>query len=66
MTIISSEQFEAYKEKSEILLKQICQYEDESEAPTEIINEYKQVSSAIIEPKLSIRTLMLPKMPVFS
>jgi antitoxin component HigA of HigAB toxin-antitoxin module len=49
MTIISSKQFEAYKEKSEFLLKQICQYEDESEAPAEVINEYKQVSGAIIE-----------------
>jgi plasmid maintenance system antidote protein VapI len=49
MTIVSLKQFEAYKEKSELLLKQICQYEDESDVPAEIINEYKQVSYAIIE-----------------
>jgi antitoxin component HigA of HigAB toxin-antitoxin module len=30
-------------------LKQICQYEDESQVPSEIINEYKLISSAIIE-----------------
>jgi antitoxin component HigA of HigAB toxin-antitoxin module len=49
MTIASLKQFEDYKAKSELLLKQICQYEDENEIPTEIVNEYKQVSCAIIE-----------------
>jgi HTH-type transcriptional regulator/antitoxin HigA len=49
MIINSPKQFTIYKEKSEFLLKQICQYEDESEVPSNIINEYKQISDAIIE-----------------
>ena len=49
MTISSSNQFANYRKKSEFLLKQICQYEDESKVPNEVINEYKQISNAIIE-----------------
>jgi len=49
MIINSPKQFTTYKEKSERLLKQICQYENERDIPSEIINEYKQVSGAIIE-----------------
>lgn len=49
MTINNPKQFAIYKEKSELLLKQICQYEDESKIPDEIINEYEQISDAIIE-----------------
>ena len=49
MTINNSKQFAIHKEKSELLLNQICQYEDESEIPYEIVNEYKQISDAIIE-----------------
>ena len=49
MSINSPAQFVIYKEKSELLLKQICQYEDEKDVPNEIINEYKHISDAIIE-----------------
>jgi len=49
MIINSTAQFANYREKSEILLNQICQYEDESDVPNEIISEYKKVSNAIIE-----------------
>ena len=49
MSINSPTQFVVYKEKSELLLKQICQYEDEKDIPNEIINEYKRISNAIIE-----------------
>jgi HTH-type transcriptional regulator/antitoxin HigA len=47
MIIVSPKQFEVYKEKLEFLLKQICRYEND--VPAEIINEYKQVSDAIIK-----------------
>lgn len=49
MIISNSKQFAVYKEKSELLLKEICQYEDESNVPSEIIEEYKQISDAIME-----------------
>jgi HTH-type transcriptional regulator/antitoxin HigA len=49
MIIKDAKQFAIYKEQSELLLKQICQYEDESKIPSHIINEYKQVSDAIFE-----------------
>ena len=49
MTINSYAQFVIYKEKSELLLKQICQYEDERDIPNEVIDEYKHVSNDIIE-----------------
>ena len=49
MTINSPAQFAIYNEKSELLLKKICQYEDERDVPTEVINEYKDISNAIIE-----------------
>jgi antitoxin component HigA of HigAB toxin-antitoxin module len=49
MIINNQKQFEIYKKKSEFLLKQICQYENEHEIPNDIINEYKQISDAIIE-----------------
>jgi len=49
MIIKNSKQFAIYKEKSEFLLKQICQYEDEINIPSNIINEYKRISDAIIE-----------------
>jgi len=49
MIINNPKQFAIYREKSELLLKQICQYEDESKIPNEIINDYRQISDAIIE-----------------
>jgi len=49
MTINSPAQFAIYNEKSELLLKKICQYEDERDVPNEVINEYKDISNAIIE-----------------
>jgi len=49
MLINSIKQFEIYKEKSEYLLKQICLYENESEIPSNILEEYRQTSDAIIE-----------------
>ena len=49
MTINSPAQFVIYNEKSELLLKEICQYEDEKNVPNEVMNEYKHISDAIIE-----------------
>ena len=49
MTINTPAQFAIYNEKSELLLKKICQYEDERDVPNEVINEYKEISNAIIE-----------------
>lgn len=49
MTITNQKQFEVHKEKSEHLLKQICKYENECDIPNDIINEYRQISDAIIE-----------------
>ena len=49
MIISNTKQFAACKEKSEGLLKQICRYEDERSVPHEVMNEYMQVSDAIIE-----------------
>jgi len=49
MTIMNRAQFLIFQEKSEFLLKQICQYEDEGDIPREIISEYQLVSKAIIE-----------------
>jgi len=49
MVINNPKQFEIYQEKSEYLLKQICQYENEEEVPENIINDYKNISNAIIE-----------------
>ena len=49
MNINSPAQFAIYNEKSELLLKKICQYEDERDVPNEVINEYKEISNAIIE-----------------
>jgi len=49
MIINSQEQFAIHKKKSELLLKQICQYENECEIPNDVINEYRQISAAIME-----------------
>ena len=49
MIINNRQKFAIYKEKSELLLKQICQYENECDVPNDIINEYKFISDAIIE-----------------
>lgn len=49
MIINNPKQFALYKEKSEFLLKQICQYEDEREIPSKAIDEYKRISDAMIE-----------------
>jgi len=49
MIITNRTQFSIYQEKSEFLLMQICQYEDERDVPKEIISEYQLISKAIIE-----------------
>jgi len=49
MIINNLKQFEIYREKSESLLKQICQYENEEEIPKNMIDEYKSISDVIIE-----------------
>ena len=49
MIIKNLKRFGIYQENSDILLRQICQYDNESEIPNEIIDEYKQISLAIIE-----------------
>jgi HTH-type transcriptional regulator/antitoxin HigA len=49
MTINSQSQFVIYKDHSDLLLKQICQYEDERDVPHDIIHAYKKISNAIIE-----------------
>jgi antitoxin component HigA of HigAB toxin-antitoxin module len=49
MKITCPEHFAIHKEKSECLLKQICQFDNECDIPDDIIMEYKQISDAIIE-----------------
>jgi len=49
MIIENPKQFESFRERSEVLLRQVCQYEDESNIPSIILEEYKAISDAIIE-----------------
>jgi len=49
MIINNPKEFKIFQEKSELLLKQICHYEDETLIPSEILDEYKKLSDAIIE-----------------
>ena len=48
-SLISKELYESYKKVNDKLLEQICQYEDDSEIPTEIVQQYKRVSRAMID-----------------
>ena len=48
-SINNPKEFKSFQEKSELLLKQICQYEDESLIPSEILDEFKKISDAIME-----------------
>ena len=47
--LTNPQEFKIFQEKSELLLKQICQYEDETLIPSEILDEYKKTSDAIME-----------------
>ena len=48
-SLINKELYESYKKVNDKLLEQICQYEDDSEIPTEIVQQYKRVSRAMID-----------------
>jgi HTH-type transcriptional regulator/antitoxin HigA len=48
-TLISKELYEEYSKQCDELLKQICQYDDENEIPSEIAEKYKTLADATIE-----------------
>ena len=48
-TLISKELYESYKKENDNLLEQICQYEIDSDIPTEIVRQYKKISRALID-----------------
>jgi len=48
-TLISKELYESYKKENDKLLEQICQYEIDSDIPSEIVRQYKKVSHALID-----------------
>jgi len=48
-TIISKELYEVYKKENDRLLEQICQYEDDSDIPTDVVKQYKKISRALID-----------------
>ena len=48
-TLISKEVYESFKKENNKLLEQICQYEDDSDIPTEIVQRYKKISRALID-----------------
>ena len=48
-TLISKELYENYKEENDKLLEQICQYEDDSSIPPEVVRQYRKISRALID-----------------
>jgi len=48
-TLISKELYESYKKENDKLLDQICHYEDDTDIPVEIVQQYKKVSRALID-----------------
>ena len=48
-TIISKDLYESYKKENDRLLEQICQYEIDSDIPTEIVQQYRKISRALID-----------------
>ena len=48
-TLISKELYESFKKENDKLLEQICQYEDDGEIPTEIVQRYRKISRAMID-----------------
>ena len=48
-TLLTKELYESYKKQNDVLLNQICQFEDETEIPKELRNQYIEVSDALIE-----------------
>jgi hypothetical protein len=48
-TLISKELYESYKKENDNFLELICQYEDDRDIPTEIVQQYKKVSQALID-----------------
>ena len=48
-TLISKKLYESFKKENDKLLEQICQYEDDGEIPTEIVQRYRKVSRAMID-----------------
>jgi hypothetical protein len=47
--LISKQLYESYKKENDKLLEQICQYEFDSDIPTEIVCQYKKISHALID-----------------
>ena len=47
--IISKELYESYKKENDKLLEQICQYENDSDIPANIVQQYKIISRALID-----------------
>ena len=48
-TIISKELYESYKNENSKLLEQICQYEDDTDIPKELLLQYKKISRSLID-----------------
>ena len=48
-TIISKELYESFKIENDKLLEQICQYENDIDIPTEIVQQYKKISRELID-----------------
>ena len=48
-TLISKELYESFKKENDKLLEQICQYENDSEIPTEIVKQYRKIARAMID-----------------
>jgi len=47
--LISKELYESYKKENDKLLKVICQYEDDSDIPLEIVRQNKKISRILID-----------------
>ena len=48
-TLLTKELYESYKKRNDVLLNQICQFEDENEIPKELREQYVEVSNALIQ-----------------
>jgi len=48
-TLISKELYESFKKENDKLLEQICLYDDDNDIPTEIVQQYKRISRALID-----------------
>jgi antitoxin component HigA of HigAB toxin-antitoxin module len=48
-TLLTKKQFENYKKRDEELLEIICQYENESDVPTDVMKEFRKINQALID-----------------